>query len=251
MMIKAEGISFRYNSLNVLNNVSFSVRENEITAVLGPNGAGKTTLLRCMNQILKPETGSVYIDGDKLSHRNLRETAKKTSYVAQRSEPARITVFDSVLMGRKPRIKWGITEEDLKITQAVISRLGLEELSLRYIDKLSGGEYQKVCIARAVVQDPKVMLLDEPTSSLDLKNQPAIMKLVRDIVKGHSMSCVVSMHDLNTAFRYCDSFLFLRNGRIAAAAERKMLTREIIESVYDVKINLEWYGEFPVVIPAD
>lgn len=251
MMLEVHNISFRYKSLSVLNGVSFSTGTHEITAVLGPNGAGKTTLLRCMNRILTPQTGTVLIEGINPAESSLREAAKKIAYVAQKSEPARVTVFDAVLLGRKPHLGWNVSREDLTHTQAAIRRLNLEHLSLRYIDELSGGEYQKVCIARAVVQEPRVMLLDEPTASLDLRNQPATMRLLKEIIGGHDMCAVISMHDLNLAFRYCDKFIFLKEGKIFASVNKNEITREIIQEVYQVPVTLEWIKGHPLVIPLD
>jgi iron complex transport system ATP-binding protein len=132
-----------------------------------------------------------------------------------------------------------------------LKNLNLEHLSLRYIDEMSGGEYQKVCIARAVVQEPAVMLLDEPTSSLDLKNQLSILRLLRDIVKGHRMCAVMSMHDLNIAFRYADKFIFLKNGTIFATVDSLGITDHIIKEVYEVPVAIKVHQGHPVILPLD
>jgi iron complex transport system ATP-binding protein len=251
MILGVDGITFRYNSHPVLKNITFQVHTHQITAVLGPNGAGKTTLLRCINRILKPESGTVRIEEQDLAHCSSRGIARRVAYVAQRSEPRRISAFDSVLLGRKPHIGWNVSRHDLEMTQATLKRLDLEHLSLRYTDRMSGGEYQKVCIARAVVQEPTVMLLDEPTASLDLKNQLAILRLLRTIVRGHRMCAVITMHDLNTAFRYADNFLFLKQGKIYAAVDRSQITGDIIEEVYGVPVAVQWHQDHPVVLPLD
>jgi iron complex transport system ATP-binding protein len=251
MILRVENVCFRYNSAPILEDLTFRVRTHEITAVLGPNGAGKTTLLRCINRILKPKSGAVLIEERDLAHLSLREVARRVAYVAQRSEPKRITAFDAVLLGRKPHIRWNVSHRDVEMTQAALKQLDLEHLSLRYTDRMSGGEYQKVCIARAFVQEPTVMLLDEPTASLDLKNQLAILRLLRTIVKGHRMCAVITMHDLNTAFRYADSFLFLKHGRIFAAVGRSEITAAMVEAVYEVPVSIEWHQDHPVVLPMD
>ncbi|MBN2552712.1 MAG: ABC transporter ATP-binding protein [Spirochaetales bacterium] len=251
MILGVDGITFRYNSHPVLEDITFEVHTHQITAVLGPNGAGKTTLLRCINRILKPESGTVRIEERDLAHSSSREIARRVAYVAQRSEPRRISAFDAVLLGRKPHIGWDVSRHDLEMTQATLKRLDLEHLSLRYTDRMSGGEYQKVCIARAVVQEPTVMLLDEPTASLDLKNQLAILRLLRTIVRGHRMCAVITMHDLNTAFRYADNFLFLKNGRIYAAVDRSEISGAIVEEVYGVPVAVQWHQDHPVVLPLD
>ena len=251
MILGVDGITFRYNSHPVLKNITFQVHTHQITAILGPNGAGKTTLLRCINRILKPESGTVHIEEQDLARCSSREIARRVAYVAQRSEPRRISAFDSVLLGRKPHIGWNVSRHDMEMTQATLKRLDLEHLSLRYTDRMSGGEYQKVCIARAVVQEPTVMLLDEPTASLDLKNQLAILRLLRTIVRGHRMCAVITMHDLNTAFRYADNFLFLKQGTIYAAVDRSQITGDIIEEVYGVPVAVQWHQDHPVVLPLD
>jgi len=251
MMLGVEGITFCYNSHPVLKNITFQVHTHQITAILGPNGAGKTTLLRCINRILKPESGAVRIEEQNLAHCSSRGIARRVAYVAQRSEPRRISAFDSVLLGRKPHIRWNVSHHDMEMTQATLKRLELEHLALRYTDRMSGGEYQKVCIARAVVQEPTVMLLDEPTASLDLKNQLAILRLLRTIVRGHRMCAVITMHDLNTAFRYADKFLFLKQGTIHAAVDRSQITGDIIEEVYGVPVAVQWHQDHPVVLPLD
>ena len=251
MILGVDGVAFRYNSHPVLENITFQVHTHRITAILGPNGAGKTTLLRCINGILRPESGTVQIEEQDLARCSSRQIARRVAYVAQRSEPRRISAFDSVLLGRKPHIGWNVSHHDMEMTQATLKRLELEHLALRYTDRMSGGEYQKVCIARAVVQEPTVMLLDEPTASLDLKNQLAILRLLRTIVRGHRMCAVVTMHDLNTAFRYADNFLFLKQGTIYAAVDRSQITGDIIEEVYGVPVAVQWHQDHPVVLPLD
>ena len=251
MILRVDDVSFSYRSVPVLSGVSFRVHSNEITAVLGPNGAGKTTLLRCINRILRPQTGSVLIEERDLACLSPREIARRVAYVAQRSEPGRVTAFDAVLLGRKPHIGWDVSKHDIEMAQAALKRLDLEDLALRYIDEMSGGEFQKVCIARAFVQEPTVMLLDEPTASLDLKNQLAILRMLRRIVRNHRMCAVMTMHDLNTAIRYADRFLFLKGGTIHAAVDRGGVTARIIEEVYGVRASVEWHHGRPMVVPLD
>jgi len=251
MMLKVDGLTFSYGDLKVLRGISFDVRQHSITAVLGPNGSGKTTLLKCMNGILKPDGGSVSIEGEDIERLESDEIARKVAYVAQRSEPGRVTAFDAVLLGRKPHMGFRVSERDLALTQAALHRLGLSALALRYTHRMSGGEYQKVCLARALVQQPSVMLLDEPTASLDLRSQLGILRLLRTIVKGHRMCAVVTMHDLNTAFRYADRFLFLKNGRIISNVDPGGITPGIIQEVYGVPVRLHMHQDHPVVLPLD
>ncbi len=251
MILEVNGIAFSYRSKEVLRNVKFQVKCNELLAILGPNGVGKTTLLKCINSILRPKQGSILVENENVLDIGHMEIAKKMAYVAQHSEPARLTAFDAILLGRRPHIKWNVTEHDLRVVNAVIKRLNLEDLSLRYIDQISGGELQKVSIARALVQDPTVMLLDEPTSNLDLKNQMEILRIIKEVVEGHSVSAIMTMHNLNTALRFSDKFIFLKDSTIFAAGYPADITPEMIEEVYGVPVAVEQYRGFPVIIPIE
>jgi iron complex transport system ATP-binding protein len=251
MIIKVDGIAFDYRSKAVLDDVQFTLKRNEILAIMGPNGVGKTTLLKCMNAILKPREGTVHVEGTDVLKLDQLEIARKIGYVPQRCETGRLTAFDAILLGRKPHITWNISEDDLRIVDSAIKRLELQDLSLRYIDEMSGGELQKVSIARALVQEPRVLLLDEPTSSLDLKNQIEILGIVAEVVKGHDVAAIMTMHDLNLALRYADKFLFLKQGRIHAAGTHEVATPGIIEEVYGIPVVVERYNGFPIVIPLD
>ena len=251
MILKLQNVTFAYRSDKVLDDVTFEVHEGELVAVLGPNGVGKTTLLRCINAVLKPRKGSVLIDGEDIRHLHGPEVAKRIGYVAQKGESPRLTAFDAILLGRKPHIKWHISAHDMEIVDAAIKRLGLEHLTLRYIDEMSGGEFQKVCIARAIVQEPKILLLDEPTASLDLKNQLDILGFIKHVVSGHGITGLMAVHDLNTALRYSDRFLFMKAGRILSYGTIDDVTPAMIEGVYGVKVMLEKCKGHPVVIPVE
>ena len=250
MILEVDGVEFQYKSKEVLKEIKFELKRNEILSILGPNGVGKTTLLKCMNAILKPKRGTVLIEDEDILKLEQIEIARRLGYVPQRCEPARLTAFDAILLGRMPHIKWNITTEDVMIVEDTIKKLNLDEMALRYIDELSGGELQKVGIARAIAQNPKLLLLDEPTSSLDLKNQLEILDTVRDVVRKENVSAIMTMHDLNLAFRYSDKFLFLKNGTIFAAGRMEDITSDIIKEVYGVPVTIQNYQNVSVVIPV-
>jgi iron complex transport system ATP-binding protein len=214
MILNVEELKFLYRNREVLENVSFEVKYGEIVAILGPNGVGKTTLLKCMNRILRPRSGRVYLDGAEVGGLDTLEIARRAGYVPQRVETGRLTAFDAVLLGRHPHIGWDVTARDMSVVDAVFTRLSMEHLRLSYIDEMSGGELQKIAIARALVQEPRILLLDEPTSNLDLKNQIEILSTIHGIVREHGIAVVMTMHDLNQALRYADRFIFLKNGTI-------------------------------------
>ena len=182
MILEVNDLAFQYKSHEALKNVTFSIPNGKVTVILGPNGVGKTTLLKCLNTILSPQKGEILIKGKNVKQMDIRQIARHVSYVAQKSESARITAFDAVLMGRHPHTSFRTTKDDLKKVDAVLKKLDLSHMCLKFLDQMSGGELQKVAIARALVQETDLLLLDEPTSSLDLKNQTQILELIRGIV---------------------------------------------------------------------
>lgn len=249
MILDVQGLTFSYNSHPVLQDVRFHVPPGELLAILGPNGVGKTTLLKCLNTILTPRSGAVMVEDRNILKLSLDDIARTIGYVAQQSQTSRMTVFDTILMGRRPYIRWRVRDEDLKIVDAAIKRLNLTSLALRHVDQLSGGELQKVAIARALVQDPTLILLDEPTSSLDLKNQIDILSMIKRVVKEHRVGGVMTMHDLNTALRFADRYLFLKNGRIHSAGRVADIQSQAIEDVYGLGVDLHTIDGYPTVIP--
>lgn len=249
MILELKNIEFSYNGFPVLRGIEFAVREGEIISILGVNGAGKSTLLKCINGILKPQKGEIFIDHTNIKRTSRTEIAKALALVPQRSEQSFITVFDAVLLGRKPYIKWDVTKNDIEITERVLSILGLKKLSLRYINELSGGEFQKVVIARALVQQPKVILLDEPTNNLDPKNQFEVMDIIKKISKRKGISSIIVMHNINLALRLSDRFILLKEGKVFAEGGLEIITKDNIEKVYGVPVTVENIRGITVVLP--
>jgi iron complex transport system ATP-binding protein len=251
MILRVADLMFSYNSHPVLRDISFSVSPGELLAVLGPNGAGKTTLLKCINALQRPKGGAVYVDGTRVRELTPRAISRKVGYVAQRNEPSRLTAFDAVLMGRRPHVRWGVSRHDLETVDAALKQLGLTELSMRYIDQVSGGELQKIAIARALVQEPRLMLLDEPTASLDLKNQVDILRMIHQVVRQHNMAAVMTLHDLNTALRWADTCIFLKDGQIFYAGPPLRVDAGIIETVYGLPVDVFRQGGRLLVAPRE
>lgn len=249
MILEVENLSFQYNGRDTLKQISFSIQKGSVTAILGPNGVGKTTLLKCLNHIHSPGEGEVRIRGRNIRHLSPRQIARQVSYVAQKNDAARMTVFDAVLMGRMPHMGYRPRPGDLEKVDAVMTRLGLSAMRLKYLHRLSGGELQKVSIARALVQDTDLMLLDEPTASLDLKNQAHILALIRQIVKSHGLAVVVTMHDLNAALRYADHYIFLKDRTIYSAGHIHEITPEMVASVYGICVEIIYHQGHPIVVP--
>ena len=247
-MIEVKNLSFAYGKREILRDVSFKAESGEIVGILGNNGAGKSTLVTCLNHILKPKSGKIILNGKDAETLSKRELAQYISYVAQKNEQTQTTGFDSVLLGRKPYIKWSIGQEDIAVCDEIIERVGLSEMKLRALDELSGGELQKVMLARALVQQPKVMLLDEPTSNLDPKNQYEMMKLVRQVADEKNITVLVVIHDLSLAMRFCDKFLLMKDGKVFIYGDKSVLTDENIYPVYGMHAYIEKLHGVDVVI---
>lgn len=249
MKLTVANIDFSYNSHPVLSDVSFSLDRGQVMCVLGVNGAGKSTLLKCLNRILTPHRGSVLVDGDDLLRMSQNNVARRVGYVPQRHPETRLSVFEAVLMGRKPHIRWSLGAEDYALVEDIITQMGISDLAMRSVSDLSGGELQKVIIARALAQSPAVLLLDEPTSNLDLKNQLEVMELICRIVETQNLSAVVAIHDLNIALRFADRFVFLKEQSIHAVSTREDLDSEMIWQVYGVRVALREFAGHTVVVP--
>lgn len=249
MILQVDGLNFRYNSVPVIRDASLSVREGEVLSILGPNGAGKTTLLKCLNQVLTPRGGTVLIDGRDAREMSRNTRARKMGWVPQRGEVSRMKVYDLILLGRKPHFRWSPGRNDHRQAMEAIRMLGLEQLSLRYADEISGGEFQLVQIARAMAQEPRAVLFDEPTSSLDISNQHHLMGKIQSIIHAAPRAAVMTMHDINLALRYSDKFLLLKEGRIWAAGGREIISPAAIRAVYNMDAHIVEAEGHTLVIP--
>jgi iron complex transport system ATP-binding protein len=234
-MMEIKNLSYHYKGYpQVLNDVSFDIEPGKFLAILGNNGVGKSTLLKCFNHILKPDAGEVLLDSQNLLKMSGREVAKQVAFVSQSVPSTQMTVHDVVMLGRRPYMKWGFTPEDHAIVHEAMDRLGLNAMRGRFLGQLSGGEKQKVMLARALAQQPKALLLDEPTSALDIQNQYQVLKIVRDICHKDNMVAVVVIHDLNLALRFCDHFLLLKDGKVYRHGDRSILDSTALKEVYGV-----------------
>ncbi len=247
-MLEVEGIRYEYGKRPVLREIAFSLSRGEMLFILGPNGSGKTTLLKCLNNILKPR-GSIYVDGVDLRKLSPLEVARKFGYVPQRGEIRSLNVFDAILLGRKPYVKWEVSEEDIRIVENTIKMLKIEHLALRRINELSGGELQLVLIARALAQQPRYLLLDEPTNNLDIRNQLEVMNLLRKAVKENGISAIVTMHDINLAINFAEKILMLRDGEVFAFGGRDVINKDTLMAVYGIRAEVVKYDGRVFVVP--
>jgi iron complex transport system ATP-binding protein len=250
MILSVDNIRFSYNSHPVIENVSFNLEKGHLLAILGINGAGKSTLLKCLNRILRPQAGSVLLGAEDLHRLSQNAIARRMGYVPQHHAQTTLTVYESVLLGRRPHMGLTVGKTDYAVVDQTIQQMGLSALALRPVSDLSGGEAQKVAIARALAQSPAILLLDEPTSNLDLKNQMEVMALIRSVVSTRGLMAIVAIHDLNLAVRFADHFLFIKDHRIHAIANQDELCAETIEQVYGLAVVIQEVGGHRVVVPV-
>jgi len=248
-MLKVDHLSFAYGSREVLQDVSFSFTPGEVTSILGVNGSGKSTLLKAMAGLLKPRCGTIHVDGELLASLSGDQIARKIGYMPQKSNGVAATVFDTVLLGRKPHIVWRASQHDLQVVRDILVQLELEDYALRSTTELSGGELQKVIIARALAQEPRILLLDEPISHLDIRNQMETMALLRRLARELELVVVVVIHDLSMALRFSDRFAMLRQGRIHAGGGREVITPETMHAVFHIEAAIHTINGVPVVVP--
>ena len=238
-MISVKDIAFRYPcGKQALRQVSFDLEAGNFLAILGNNGTRKSTLLQCLNRILKAERGSFHMNGEDILCMHHRDIARRIAFLAQSIPNMQMTVQDMVMLGRKPFMRFVFTEQDQRIVDETLAMLDLEELRGRYLNELSGGERQKIALARALAQQPKLLLLDEPTSSLDIKNQYQVLKIARDFCRQPGKSAIVVMHDINLALRFCDRFLLLRQGEVYRYGDHNCLDAQAVRDVYQVNGRL-------------
>lgn len=251
-MLRIHELSFGYKDISALKDIRIELNKGEIVSIVGPNGAGKTTLLKCIVRIVKPQEGGVLINGKDVASMKRRDLARCVGYVPQGS-PSRfpITVFDAVLMGRRPYIAWKPSQHDLEIVADLLRSMDLENDALRDFDQLSGGQKQKVLLARAFAQDTDILLLDEPTSSLDLKHQMEVMEMISAMVKEKGVAAIVAIHDLNLASRFSDKMVMLHAGKIfCTGTPPQVMTAENIQSVYGVEVIISRNNGYPYIVPV-
>lgn len=253
MHIVVDSLKFEYPGVKVLDDVTFETDSNELIAILGPNGVGKSTLIHCMNRILSPTGGSVLVDDVPVSDYKLRDLAKVLGYVPYASKDSfPMTVIDTVLIGRNPHSSFKVTEKDLQIVEGALRLMGIEDLAMRVFNELSAGQRQKVMLARGLVQEPKAILLDEPTANLDIKHQYGVTKILKSISHDKGMLVVMICHDLNIAAKYADRIILMSEGTIyAVGAPSEVITEDNIRRVYGVECRVIDDNGSPHVIVVD
>jgi iron complex transport system ATP-binding protein len=254
-LLAAEHVSFRYGTRAVLHDVSIAVGAGDVIGIIGPNGSGKTTLLRLLSGVLVPDGGAVSLGGMPLARLRRRDLARRLAVVPQ--DPVLefgFTALEVVLMGRAPhlpRLAFA-RAADVELARAAMARLEVAELADRPLDQLSGGERQRVMLARALVQEPRVLLLDEPTTHLDLRHQAGMYEVVRELAYARGTAVVSVLHDLNLAALYCARLVLLAGGRVVREGPPEaVLTAAVLTAAYGAAVHVSVHERAgtPVVLP--
>ncbi len=240
MTLKIKGIEQGYGDKTVLKDISFTVQPNEMVGILGPNGSGKSTLIRTVCRIKEPISGTISLDGEEISSIDRRRFSRSIGYVPQKYTPSDyMQVFDAILIGRAPYMEWSYSDNDFEMAARASAMMGIDDLIDKNIHDLSGGQIQKVIIARAIAQDPKFYVLDEPTSALDLKNQLDTMRSMRNIMSDRGAGVLVALHDINLALHFTDKVLMLKDGKVYAFGDSEdVITERSIRDVYGISSEI-------------
>mgnify|MGYP005832193249 CR=1 FL=1 len=240
MKLHISGLEACYSKYRALKGVSLDVSPGEVVSLVGPNGSGKSTLIKCIAGIMRPSSGTITLDGKDLSKMDRSEMARLIGYVPQSYDRTFFaTVMEAVLLGRKPHIKWGVSQNDLEIVQRVLEEMNIGDLSGKQLDEISGGERQRVLIARVLAQEPGLFLFDEPTNNLDLKYQIEMLDVARNRARETGASVIISLHDLNLALNHTDRTIIMKKGEIFADGKpTDVLTQDNIREVYEVEAHI-------------
>jgi len=251
-MIKLEHVSFSYQkNKDVLSDINLEFKDSKITLILGRNGVGKTTLLNIIMGLLKVKSGKVAINGVDIKNLKRNEIAKKIAYVPQVLSFGAISVFDTVLLGRITSFNIYPKNEDFEKVNEVLNDLGLSTKSNELVENLSGGEQRKVAIARCLVQEPSIIILDEATSMLDLPSELAFLKLIKQIVNERKITVICSMHDINRAYQFGDEFVFLKDNKIMYNESKENLNEELLSNAFDTSIKIAEINNKKIIIEKE
>ncbi len=255
MELKVEGLNVNYDDKKILKNISFNIKSGEIATIIGPNGSGKSTLIKTVSRYLKPVGGNIYLDKVNINKINTKEIARNLAVLPQvKGVSSDVSIDELVSYGRFPHLKFGkrLNKEDKEIIEWSLEKTGLIEMKDRYVVTLSGGERQRAWIAMSLAQKPKILLLDEPTTFLDICYQVETLELVKELNKNLGITVVMVLHDLNQAARYSDKMLVINNGELWEFGEPcKIVNKELLKDIFriDADIYEDRINNCPYFIP--
>lgn len=239
-MLEIKNLSYHYKKgISSLDNVSLSIKPGKMNILLGKNGSGKSTLMKCILSLYKRYDGEILLDGKDVRQFKRKELAKSFSYLPQEIPRSSLTVYDTLQLGKLPYLSYRNRNEKDDSINEIIEELHLEELIDKTTDELSGGERQKVMIAKALVQKCDLLVLDEPTSSLDIENQTLLLKLLERLVKEKGLTILISLHDINMSFRFGDYFFFLKEGNLIHQGDIDSVNEELLKQTFDTNFRLQ------------
>ena len=237
-MLNVENVTFQYSRNLVLRGASLELHQGQVGILLGKNGSGKTTLFKNILGIEKPKSGTITFDNQNLLKMPRRQRARHIAYVPQHIHFGDLTVFDSVLMGRVSYFGMKAGREDYEAVEKILADMALLDFADRSAEALSGGEKQKIAIARAMAQEPKLMIFDEPTGNLDIANEQLIMQEAKKLAREKNISILSSLHDLNQALYFGDRFFLLKDGIVKYTGGKEILTEDVIRDIFDIDVTI-------------
>ncbi len=248
-MLSIEHLSFLYGNTTVLNDVSFDVTDGENTVILGVNGEGKTTLLRCICGILHPSQGKIILDGEDITSTKIFARTCRIAYVPQIQQASSLTVFDTVLSGRRGFFSFIPGVADKRRAYEAMEQIGISPLALKRTCELSGGELRKVSVARALCSDAKLMLMDEPTANFDIGGAVKFTRTIKEISEKNGVTFIAAMHDISLASRFSDKIILMKNGTVSAKGGMEILTSDNIKKVYGIEASVHYIHKTAVAVP--
>ena len=248
-MLQIENLQFRYSKAHpVLQGASLELQPGEIGILLGKNGSGKTTLFKNILGIEKPQGGTISFQGENLLKMPRRQRARRIAYVPQHIHFGDLTVFDSVLMGRVSYFDIKASQEDYSAVEKILNDMGLSEFADRSAEELSGGEKQKLAIARAMAQEPRLLVFDEPTGNLDIANEQLILAEAKKLAREKNIAILSSLHDFNQALAFGDRFFFMKDGVVKYAGGKEIVTEEVIHDIFDISVKIVQIDQQTIIL---
>ena len=240
-MIQVKNLTYSYQKKGepIIKDATFDVVQGKVNVLLGPNGVGKSTLIKCIDRILDFKQGEITINDKNVKEYKRNDLAKLVSYVSQEAKVEYLNVFECIMLGRIPYIQYFSKEKDEAIVTELIKTFGIEHLASRSFSTLSGGEKQIVMLLRCVAQDAQVILLDEPTANLDIKNSLMVLKFIKELVEKKGLTILISMHDISLAHMIADRYILLKNTQVLAQIDKNQLTTNLLSETFGVDFLIE------------